>query len=289
MYYRGGDLLDYENYYLGLRHYNFFDGFLYYVGSLGAAEPVYYIITFLSSKMYIPHYFLILILNYYLIVGFLRNFNQERHFSLFIAFCMLVGFHFAMLYTELERLKIGFIFVFYAISSTSLRKRYLLFSLGVLSHFSIAILLIVFIIHDTLRPRGWKVHFDFKKVLIVIIFIAVLILGNHAAIQSKVQHYLRAPDYIAFIESACLAIFFGLVAQNNRSIVVTLGFVVSLLSPVFGGGRLLILVLPLFFCWAADNQKALNQFLILPLALYYLFRGIMFAVNVVYTGRGITV
>ena len=288
-YYDGGDLLDYRNYYAEVGNYGILNGFRYYVGSLGASEPIYYVITYTSSTLGVPHALFVIILNFLLISSYLNNFDQKSKFSLFMAMSMLVGFHFAMLFTELERLKLGFIFTFIALSYEQRKWRYCLLMLALLSHLSLLILFIVQILVDTVNPRGWRLKINFKNLIIGTLLFLILLATRQEALQAKLQHYVRGFDYSSFIEAFLITIYFSFLAQRNRAEVMILGSIISLLSPFIGGGRLLIIALPIFFMRVQGSKKVINQFVLFPIGMYYLIRGIMFLYNTVEMGRGIKI
>ena len=288
-FYDGGDLLDYKNYYAEVGNYSILNGFLHYVGSLGASEPIYYVITYTSSILGVPHALLVIILNFLLISSYLNNFDQKNKFALFIAMSMLVGFHFSMLFTELERLKLGFIFTFIALSYEQRKWRYCLLMLAFLSHLSLLILFVVQILVDTLNPRGWRLKINFKNLIIGTLLILILLATSQESLQAKLQHYVRGLNYFSFIEAFLITIYFSFLAQRNRAEVMILGIIITLLSPFIGGGRLLIIALPIFFMRVQGSKKFINQLALFPIAMYYLIRGIMFFYNTVETGRGITI
>lgn len=286
--YQGGDLIDYRDFYLFVKPLSLVDGYVSYREYLGASEPIYYLVNRLGGFLGLPHLLFSLILNLALIYSFLINLNGHSKYSLFLGLCVLLGFHFGMLYTELERLALGLTFIFLAQHRGEKFQFYFFNLLGILSHFSLAIVVFAKLLSDMLAISRGKPKINLTVTLPFICIFFLVIAFFREPIQSKIEFYTGQLSILAALEMLLVVLFFFLVSEKHKYKIMVLGSISLFLSPFLGGGRLFIIILPMLFIYCSDNRRILNQLASLPLLAYFLIRGFNFAYHTFSFGRGIT-
>lgn len=281
-----GDLVDYNFVYQQIEGINPLLSFVTYKGLIGSSELIHFILIWVFSNLGLDRVIFLSGVNALLIVSFMyagRRFRVPYTILLFIG---ILSFYFAVLYTELERLKVACVFLFFAFSIKNEKKRNFLLSLSILSHLQIAILFLGPIMAQFFKKiyRFFTTYKFSQKFLIPLIFgvFTISFLGDH--IMKKTIHYFQGLDFVSLLKSFPLIVLSLLYSRNfKRSLIVLFPIIFAIL--IFSSNRLNILLYFVFLYYAFQKNRGTN-FLILVTSIYFIWTGINFYINVIQTGRG---
>jgi hypothetical protein len=172
-YYILGDQIPYKSVYNALPSLDFFNGFIYYKNNLSSIEPIYYIITWIFSR----------ILEKDILMSFVNAVFAFYSFRLFVKWkasvyiagiITLTNFYFYVFYFAADRLKFGFLFIAIALYNIE-NKRFFIYSfLSLMSHAQLFIIYISFVFNEFLIEV--RRVFLFGKIKIVFLFSLILLI-----------------------------------------------------------------------------------------------------------------
>jgi hypothetical protein len=286
-YYTEGDLINYNAVYESLKGVDLIAGFGIYAGWLGSYEPIHFIFSWVFSNVGLERIQFIAILNAILGLSFVILCEKYRVNNLIAITLVFMSFYFMVLFTELERLKLAFIFFFSSLYFYDSKKRSFLLSLLCLfTHVQFLVIyagaLLVYFQRQSVKVyREKKINKSFL-VLVIVGLAFVLIMRHH--IIYKLMHYYSGLEFVALIKFLPFVLLSLLYARKKVTCVVFF-MPISILVLLVGGSRLNIFGYFIFLYYALQYRRGLNLGVVVT-SVYFGIQSIVFLSNIFETGRG---
>lgn len=288
-YYQYGDLEHYKYFYDNIKSYSIIEGFAFYTSSLGASEPIYYIIVYIVSFLDINKELFFTLINS--VFGFCLSYSLLKlrmHPLLLIP--LFYNFYFLVLLGPAERLKMSlfFIILIFMVRRTSWKQ--LLFLFSILTHFQSFLLLIFnnarrlsdFVI-KFLRGRLLKSVFFY---IIIAFFFLIGLLIFAPTFERKVIGYSDNMSIDNIFKSLLFLILTILyVKKSDLFLVLFMHLPFLLASFVVGESRIVIFSFFIFVFWGIQYKRGLNLGLTFCL-IYFAYKGVVFLNDIVQYGEG---
>lgn len=291
-FYTKGDQLHYTAFYNGVHNFDFFRGYLFYNRSLGASEPIYYIIIYIFSA-FLKKNFLIAMVNAILSYNVSLVLTRLQVNKLLII-SLLLNFYMIVLFTGAERLKFSIaILSFYFLASGSLKQNSLLF-LSVFTHFQTSLLAIGIKFKDILYfvRSIFLLRMSFKKVFLM----TLLVLGSLGALvafyllqkqlMQKWNYYSSSQSLMNIIKPTIFLVL-TLCYRKKISLLEIFGMFLPLIviSMLLGSERVVIFCYFVFFYYASRVNHGINIGILLSQS-YFIYKGIDFIINILQHNKG---
>lgn len=218
-------------------------------------------------------------------------FSKRVNLSLAIAIpLVLFSYYFLAMYTELERLKLGFMFFLFSIYFYGRNKKlfYLLIVFSVLSHIQFILFYLVlfspfFYTHFKRFIAIYKLH-QIYVLLVPFFIVFFVIFYDH--VYAKFSFYYSTGfefDYFSVVKMLPFFVF-SLFYSKKSYPAVLCWLILLLLIFILGGSRLNIFGFFLFLFFAADCRRGLNLGVFLSL-FYFISNGVLNFNNIIEVGR----
>ncbi|HIP49759.1 MAG TPA: hypothetical protein EYG92_12450 [Lutibacter sp.] len=293
-YYTDGDQFIYRVVYEGLQGLNLKDGYAFYIFHLDSKEVIHFLLSWLATNQEIDKDLFMAFSNAVLAfaaVGLMRKLNVSVWI---MALLLLTNFYFYVLYFAAERLKFGFIFLFF---SLLYMKRFYIFTLlSIFSHVQVIILygsiLFKVLFRQTVnliiklfsKGKIKKKSLIIISLLPIILFLIYFALSGH--LESKFQYYYEKAGH-SLADLVRIFAFFILTlwyAKNKEEVVlifIPLVFSVYLI----GGERINMMAYFVFLYYALPIRKGFNIGVLIT-SSYFLFLTYGFMVKIIEHGDG---
>lgn len=285
--YTEGDYIDYSNAYEAILGKSYLQAFISYQGLIGSSEPIHFTISWIASNIGIDRILFVSLFNALTAFIFLKL-GKKLNASLFILLLIVVtNFYFFALFTELERLKFGFLFFFSALYFIENRKLFIIFSIvTVLTHLQFLVIYAGFLAIYFLKQIK-NILLNYRMEIKVLFFIAISIsitVLMFDQLNAKFIYYYQQVQFLALLKVMPFVALILFYAQNKREVLV---FIMPLLLMIFliGGNRLIIFAYFIFLFNGIRYNRGLN-FGIFVTSLYYFIGSIIFIFNIYEHGRG---
>lgn len=257
------------------------NSYFFYRSTIGAVEPVFYFISALFSKSEVSYNVFLLILNLffsYSLVSLLFRLIKNYIFLVLILFYFATDFYLLVMFSEVHRLKLAFLFLLCCIlnlkQDTNVFFKMSLFTLPLFSHLQT----VVFYIFLYRKKQT-------RNVLLVII--GFLLLFFLPFILSKLSYYILSDIWSMFnefIKTLSISLVFIFLVGNVSSKIDKEYFmfcaILSFLSFIISGDRVNVIliecsVIYFFYCASLrENIKALllGMVLVSVLSAYNIIR-----------------
>lgn len=292
-FYDDGDQLKYIKYYKIINGLNLVESFYSHKAIIGSSEPVYFILSWVSSNLQIEKIVFISLSNTILFFFYTKLMEKWR-VSLYIYYPILFSnFYFLELYFAAERLKFSFIFIaLFLIGIKSKRRQIIYITLSIISHLQ-QIIIFGAILTGILFEKFYRIilsgSFKLSSILsgISIIFFILFIfgfLGDH--VLQKLGFYLEnSSGGLTQTWKAFLFYFLSLVYSNERIRTTVYFMVIISLVFIVGPERINMIAYFIFLYYGLRYKNGINMGIIIT-SLYFSFKSIGFISNVIETGQG---
>ena len=285
--YTAGDQSFYRPFYDSVSEFGLLDGFLFYRASLGASEPIYFIVSKVCSGL-IDKDLLMSLLNGVL-VYLLVIWIEKNKISRLVIPLLALNFYLLVLLFSAERLKFAMLLLMLAVNSKGLKKS-IFAAFSFLSHTQ-AIFLIVnwlslqFIPILTDAIKG-KVKKRSLGVFFLIVLFLILIIPLAAHMQEKLSAYSeRSSGLGELIKPGLFVILTLFYANRDRFTSIVMHLPILMAAYLVGGERTVIFSYFIFLSFSLKYKKGINSGVFFT-SLYFCFQGIIFLGNVIAFGDG---
>ncbi|MDR9425921.1 MAG: hypothetical protein RI567_11635 [Marinobacter sp.] len=281
-----GDQEAYIKFHALIKNRSFQEAFVIYRQTLGASEPGYFLISWLSGNLGFDRVLFTSLVNGLLALSFAQAALKLRAMQTIVLLIVLTNFYFFALYTELERLKYAFMFAFFSFVNIRNRSAFLVFSaLAILSHFQVVLLYIafssVFISRSMIRlifQYRLNVYFVF-----IVSFLVVLFSIFYEPMAKKVVFYYNGGSFLSIIKAVPFFVLSLVYARNfKKTSMIFLPLLIA--SFVLGGGRVNILLYFSFLYFALPYRGGAN-FGFVVTTLYFAIQSARYFPNIFLHGR----
>ncbi|UAB80435.1 hypothetical protein INR76_09940 [Marixanthomonas sp. SCSIO 43207] len=285
--YTGGDQLYYTHFYKGLHRFSLLDGYLFYKGSLGASEPIYYILIYIFNTL-ISKTLLFSIIN--AIFGFIvskRLLMIGMHPTLLILFSL--NFYLLVLLIPAERLKVSLLLFLLSFSFKNNKLNLVSVFLAILTHFQTLILLIpkfnVEIKSQLKNIYTLKTGKVLSFLLIIFLLISIPYYFFFESISEKFIAYKSQSGLSEVLKPTIFLVLSLIYKKNDRFTVLIMHLPIIVLAYFIGNSRLVILSFGIFLYYGLQYKKGLNFATLISL-VYFAIKGLIFISDVKIYGEG---
>lgn len=286
--YTEGDQIKYIQAYNNMESVPLLDAFTNYSLIIGSLEVGYFLIIWFASNLGISKILLIGCINS-LLASLLVNLLLKYNVSIFVILTLIFGnFYFIALYTELERLKFGFLFFVIALTLINKKKYFYFFSsLSLINHTQFLLFYTGFFLGSLIPSlRGVLNNFKVGKSLVFVnlLLLAIFTFFMQEHIITKATFYFSNINFLSFLKS-CPLIFLAYFYSKKDSMSFAVLLILAIGVLLLGGDRINIFIYFSFLYYGLQVNRGLN-FGILITSLYFTFKGILFINNIMDYGRG---
>lgn len=283
--YTNGDLTHYNYVYENVRHYNIVEAYTVYVKNIGSLELPHFLIIYYAGDLVSRENF-VTISNLILVAV---SYKAMRGFgaNLYVAVLFLVSnFYFFVLYIPAERLKFALIILFLAViflHKYRVKLGFFCIVLAVLTHISIAILLVPFIFKKALPI--FKAEPIYAGVAVAISCVALYLSWPH--LLSKYTSSSALGGEWDDIAKVFIMLCFSLACVPKRSenlVFVFFTFIwIGLCVFILGGSRINMFAFFFFMYFSLGYKNGLNIF-VLSLMAYFCYASYFFVIRAIQYG-----
>jgi hypothetical protein len=277
----------YRLFYDSLGESDYLSGYALYENIIGSSEPIYYTLVFFLHSL-ISKDLLFSLINAifaYILAKFICKYNKD-----WLLLFLSTNFYLMALFFSHERLKLAFtIFIILFISNTS--SKYLKYSLVILTHFQMIIIVLINFLSKSKVQRIIKSNYIYKFIGIVLLMSIAFIFSG--PILSKIYSYTESDiniyERISDVLKLAIFTFIGTKFCNKNSTAIIPNLILLPFIIILGGGRLIIFsycFMMYFYITNKENKNILFSRLILIINLYFFYTGIIFLYKVYSKGYG---
>lgn len=260
-YYIFGDQVHYYRVYNGLSGESLFDAYNFYKANIDSKEPVYFLLSWVSSTLGIDKVYFIAFFNVLLSFFAYKYFTKIGGHPFVVFLIVTFGYYSYVLFFAAERLKFGFLFLLIGLLYS--KRRYIFYVVSVLSHAQMIALLSSFVVFrfkdDVLNIlRNNRVSKSTLFLLMSGSIISVLvffIMREH--LLSKINSYFEIRGFFELVKLGSffvLSYFYAKDKSNAVAFFLPLFFLVF----IFGGERINFLGYFVFLYFALQYKKGFN-------------------------------
>jgi|SRR5690554_1038251 len=287
-YYIYGDQVHYQRIYDGVSYFNLFDAYSFYKANIDSQEPVYFLLSWVSSTLGIDKIYFVTFFNVLLSFFAYKYFTKIGGHPFVVFLIVTFGYYSYVLFFAAERLKFGFLFLLLGLLYS--KRRYVFYVISVLSHAQMIALLSSF---TFFRFRGdilsiFLKRKVYKNTLFLLIsgtvtsFFVFLIMREH--IISKFDSHFEIRGFFELIKIGVFFILSYFYAKDKSS-AVALFLPLFFLVFVFGGERINFLGYFVFLYFSLQYKKGFNLGSVLVNS-YFFYTGAVFLWKIVKYGNG---
>ncbi|WP_458735735.1 hypothetical protein [Zobellella taiwanensis] len=287
-YYIYGDQVHYQRVYDGVSYFNLFDAYNFYKANIDSKEPVYFLLSWVSSTLGIDKVYFIAFFNVLLSFFAYKYFTKIGGHPFVVFLIVTFGYYSYVLFFSAERLKFGFLFLLIGLLYS--KRRYIYYVLSVLSHAQMIGLLSSFVVFrfkdDVLNIlRNNRVSKNTLFLLMSGTIVSVLvffIMRDH--LLSKINSYFELRGVFELIKLGAffiLSYFYAKDKSNAVALFVPLFFLVL----IFGGERINFLGYFVFLYFALQYKKGFNLGNLF-VSSYFFYTGAIFLWKIFKYGNG---
>ncbi len=260
-YYVYGDQVHYQRIYDGISYLNLSDAYIFYKTNIDSKEPVYFLLSWVSSTLGIDKVYFIAFFNVLLSFFAYKYFTKIGGHPFVVFLIVTFGYYSYVLFFAAERLKFGFLFLLIGLLYS--KRRYIFYVVSVLSHVQMIALLSSFVVFrfkdDVLNIlRNNRVSKSTLFLLMSGSIISVLvffIMREH--LLSKINSYFEIRGFFELVKLGSffvLSYFYAKDKSNAVAFFLPLFFLVF----IFGGERINFLGYFVFLYFALQYKKGFN-------------------------------
>lgn len=287
-YYIYGDQVHYKRIYDGVSYFNLSDAYSFYKANIDSQEPVYFLLSWVSSTLGIDKVYFIAFFNVLLSFFAYKYFTKIGGHPFVVFLIVTFGYYSYVLFFSAERLKFGFLFLLIGLLYS--KRRYIFYIISVLSHAQMIALLssfIVFRFKNDISNIFFKIRVSKSTLFLLILgaiasFFVFLVMREH--ITSKINSYFEIRGVFELIKLGAffiLSYFYAKDKSNAVALFVALFFLVL----IFGGERINFLGYFVFLYFSLQYKKGFNLGSVLVNS-YFFYTGAVFLWKIVKYGNG---
>lgn len=293
-FYIAGDQFQYHSAYDAIKGLSLIEAFAAYHFYLTSDEPIYFLISWVSSNLEFSKDLVMSIANALLANIIFRVLNKLNASVYIIVFIICTNYYLFALYFAAERLKFSFIFLFLAfLAGKNLKKKYLYLFLSFISHVQVLVIIASSLFANIIEGvliflKKFKFKFKFKPRILIAIFAlasAIFFLNEH--LLHKLSAYSEATsskDLISNIFQTILFLFLSLLytEEKRRTILIFLFILFS--ASILGPSRVTMMAYMYFMFYSIKVKKGFNLGVIIT-SLYFFVKTVYFILNVFQFGH----
>lgn len=283
--YSKGDSARYTYFYNSLHDYSFIDGYSFYETSLGASEPIYYVMIFFFNEIVNKTIFFSFLNAFFGFILSKRLLKIGMHPILLILIAF--NFYFLVLLIPAERLKVSIIFLLLSVSDLGLRYRITSLILSLLSHFQ-TFILIAARFKDTIKKLYLSLRFGNIKNIFKIVLLFLILLSVPYYFRDDIGEKLAAYNDEGGIKALVKPFFFLILnlfyVSRDKFEIWIIHLPIMIAAFFIGDSRLVIFSFGIFLYYALQYKRGINFGTLISL-LYFAGKGIEFLINVKSNGH----
>lgn len=260
-YYFSGDQYSYNKVFSALSELSLQDGYRTYYRGLSSREPVAFFLSWLASKFLTKHEFVALA-NSALAFATMKLLSKWRTSALVAVIIVSSNFYLYVLYFAAERLKLGFIFLLFALAYIQ-RKRFYIFALAsVMGHAQLFIVYISMLFKFSVEEmrKVWAGSKPNKALVAAFLILGLMVWVMSDQLIEKFQAYYSMKGALNIMDTAKLFVFCALTMFYTRERIQAFMLFVPLflVALLLGGDRVNLFGYFIFLFFALRVNRGFN-------------------------------
>ena len=292
-FYTENDQFLYNKSYDAIKGLSLIEAFASYNLNLGSSEPIYFLISWVSSNLELSKNLIMSISNAILANIIFRVFNKLNTSIYIIVFIICTNYYLFGLYFAAERLKFAFIFLFLAfLVHENFKKKYLYFFLSFITHVQILVILAGSLFANIfewlmLFLKKSKLKFTLKYfIAFFVLIIAIIFLFDY--LLKKLSNYSEiasSNDFISNIFQSILFLILSLLYTDDKRRTILIFLIIIFSASILGPGRVTMMAYMFFMFYSSKFKNGFN-FGLISTSLYFFVKSIYFIIYVFQIGHG---
>ena len=272
----------YQLYYDGLEGRSLLDAYRFYPGIVGAREPVYFMLTYVSQKIMTRQWFDILLSCSFLGVLFL--FLHRSKLTKTIMTLILTSIYLFSIFFITERLKLGVVFLLLYFLYSESKYNGVLVLLAILSHAQILILLPFLYTRSRVKINSRKA---ITLVLLIFMLVAALLFKH---MMQKIPYYFHNYSFLNLVKPLVFGfISFTFIKRDHWKQYFSLYIPLLFVALFLGEGRMtLIAFVGCIYFWSIEKKHSIFSILLILSGCYFSLKGFVFLISAKLFGDGYT-
>lgn len=292
-FYTESDQFLYHKSYDEIKGLSLIEAFASYNLYLGSSEPIYFLISWVSSNLEFSKNLVMSISNAILANIIYRVFNKLNTSLYLIVFIICTNYYLFGLYFAAERLKFAFIFLFLAfLVHENFKKKYLYIFLSFITHIQVLVILASSLFANIfewlmLFLKKFKFKFTLKYfIAFFVIIIAIIFLFDYLLQKfSNYSEIASSNDFISNIFQSILFLILSLLYTDDKRRTILIFLIIIFSASILGPGRLTMMAYMYFMFYSSKFKNGFN-FGLISTSLYFFVKSIYFILYVFQMGHG---
>ncbi len=254
-----------------------------YRTTIGGMEPMYILLSYISSSVLDYNNFILLMNLVFLLVVFLALKKFTKNYKYMYVILVSFDFYFYIYLSNTHRLKLAIIFFLLSYLAHNKTKIAMIVS-ALFSHFQILIFYLYYLIVIQIKNNKLsdivlkKKKYDIYMILAFVVLAFALGLVSREII-SKISYYLQMeiPYKVGFIVLIYLVYLFVFKLRDTVKIFVPLALMILIISFFIGSGRVNFMIMEFIFIVELNrllNRNWYSLFAVIPFILYSFYKSL---------------
>ena len=292
-FYTENDQFLYHKTYNEINGLGFIESFAIYNFNLGSSEPIYFLISWISSNLEFSKNLVMSITNAILANIIFRVLNKLKTSLYLIVFIICTNYYLFGLYFAAERLKFAFIFFFLAfLINENVKKKYLFVFLSFTTHVQVLVLLVSSLFANTIERliyffKKFRFKFNLKSLIgIFVLTIPFYFLYDHLLTKfSNYSEVASTNNLLSNIFQSILFLFLSLLYTNEKKRTILIFIFILISASILGPDRVNMMAYVYFMFYASKIKNGFN-FGLISTSLYFFVKSVYFILYVFQIGHG---
>lgn len=288
-FYVAGDQVAYHYFYSGMRDLSFEDGLFFYKNSLDSSEPGYFLLVYIFSSL-IEKNVLLSFLNGFFILLILYHLIKLQVSNVVLLLLSCNYYIFVLLFSA-ERLKLSLLILLFGLCFYGQGRK--IIYLSVFAHVQSAIILFLLQLErfdgfflKLNRARLGYINKNILELFLLLILGCVFTYFMWGHISHKIiTYYNQWSGFNSVFKPMIFTLLSMVYAKGNKFQAFFIGCIMSTLSILLGGERLVVFSYFVFLYYGLQYNRGINVGVIIT-SIYFALKGILFIFNVFHTGDG---
>jgi len=291
-FYTAGDQFQYQSAFKEVKGLGLIEAFAAYHFYLSSDEPIYFLISWVSSNLNFSKDIIMSIANA-LLANILFRVLKKLNTSIYlIVFIICTNYYLFALYFAAERLKFAFIFLFLAfLSDKNVNKKYLYLFLSLISHIQVLVIMASNFFANTIQGllifvKRFKFKFNSRSLIVFFVLgLTFLFLNEH--LIKKFTFYSESTSSKELISNTfqtILFLFLSLLYTDDKRRTILIFIFILISASILGSSRVTMMAYMFFMYYSLRINKGFNL-VIMTTSLYFSVKSIFFIINVFQFGH----
>jgi hypothetical protein len=291
-FYTAGDQFQYQSAFKEVKGLGLIEAFAAYHIYLSSDEPIYFLISWVSSNLNFSKDIIMSIANA-LLANILFRVLKKLNTSIYlIVFIICTNYYLFALYFAAERLKFAFIFLFLAfLADKNAKKKYLYLFLSFISHVQVLVIMASSLFANTIQgllifAKRFKFKFNPRSLIVFFVLALTFLFLNEHLLQkfTAYSESTSSKELISNTFQTILFLFLSLLYTDDKRRTILIFVFILISASILGSSRVTMMAYMFFMYYSLKIHKGFNL-AIMTTSLYFSIKSIFFIINVFQFGH----